>query len=448
MGPHLSSLRLKNFKCFKKASFSFGKITLITGPNSSGKSSVIYGLLGALQTDSFPFTFSPNGDLINLGDFEEIAFNHTARSFGLGLDFSDGTSVDAEFKCTNGAPDLKKLQARTPGLHLSVQRPSRGSAYELRYRQVKDEDEDTEKFGKQFGSAFKIFMAEFSRELESDGKNAKKRAKVLAGFSWENAGASGRKTLVDIERPTEHLRSNFPLWQRTHKIEQTGKVFRNQCNYISAFRLPPERTYYARTRSTLKVEKYGENAIDQVLRWVERVPAKITLLNSALQKLQISDSLGIIRHGGGRFEVRVKTDASGVQCSLPDVGFGVSQFLPIIVADLQLPDGGTLIVSQPEIHLHPSSQAEYADYIVGESSSGKRRYIIETHSEYLINRLRLRIAKGDIDPKDVKVYFITSKKGNASVNEVTLEKDGRITGAPADFFSTYLLDTLELAMES
>ena len=74
-------LALKNFKCFKEVDVSFSKITLLTGENSSGKSSLIYGLLAALQSinpigESFPYYLSLNGKYINMGGFKDVSFNH------------------------------------------------------------------------------------------------------------------------------------------------------------------------------------------------------------------------------------------------------------------------------------------------------------------------------------------------------------------------------------
>src|SRR5213075_2464533 len=96
-----------------------------------------------------------------------------------------------------------------------------------------------------------------------------------------------------------------------------------------------------------------------------------------------------------------------IDSALPDVGFGVSQFLPLLVADLQLGKHSTFMTSQPEIHLHPRIQAEYVNHLVQSAKSNDKRYVIETHSEYLLNRFRLLITKGKIKPEDVAVYYLT-----------------------------------------
>ena len=90
-------LALKNFKCFKEVDVSFSKITLLTGENSSGKSSLIYGILAPLQSvntnsiSSFPLYLSLNGNYANMGGFEEVSFNHNLNSC---LDISINLSFD------------------------------------------------------------------------------------------------------------------------------------------------------------------------------------------------------------------------------------------------------------------------------------------------------------------------------------------------------------------
>jgi predicted ATP-dependent endonuclease of OLD family len=72
----INKITLKNFKCFKETEIHLPKITLLTGANSSGKSSLPYAILAVFQSKNFPLYFSPNGKYVNMGDFEEISFNH------------------------------------------------------------------------------------------------------------------------------------------------------------------------------------------------------------------------------------------------------------------------------------------------------------------------------------------------------------------------------------
>jgi predicted ATPase len=153
------------------------------------------------------------------------------------------------------------------------------------------------------------------------------------------------------------------------------------------------------------------------------------------------------RIGGGQFKVDVTIHKDGPKALLCDVGFGISQMLPIIVGDIELGKESTLFSAQPEIHLHPNAQANYADYLVGQIAQNKN-YIVETHSEYLLNRIRLAIVKGQLKEEDVRVYYLSQERDATKLCPVVFSKNGQIVGAPSDFFETYMIDVMNIAMEA
>jgi len=222
--------------------------------------------------------------------------------------------------------------------------------------------------------------------------------------------------------------------------------FLEDLNFIGPFRLAPERTYYQKAKADEKVGMNGEGYIDQILEWEHQKAPQFKKLISILNDLELIDSLKTQQLKGGRFEVNVKTKSKGVWASLADVGFGISQFLPVIVADLQLPNNSTLLVAQPEIHLHPSIQASLADYFVNQIIETGNQYIIETHSEYLLNRFRLDIVKGKLDPADISVYYFEPSPKGSITYRIEFTKDGQIKNAPKGFFDTYMIDTMDIAL--
>src|SRR5260370_12040232 len=215
-----------------------------------------------------------------------------------------------------------------------------------------------------------------------------------------------------------------------------------QFNYISSFRHPPERTYYRKTKGTVKVGRYGENHIDQLIDWEQSKSKQFRILVKSLQDLKLLNEIQTKTFPGGRFDIKVKPSHASVDSSLIDVGFGVSQFLPIIVADLQLEKGATIAISQPEIHLHPSAQSLLGEYFFRNVTDNEKRYIIETHSEYLINKFRVLIARGDLKSDDANVYYFRKTSDRSESFRITFTKDGKIEGAPKDFFDTYMCDVI------
>jgi predicted ATPase len=126
----------------------------------------------------------------------------------------------------------------------------------------------------------------------------------------------------------------------------------------------------------------------------------------------------------------------GEERDLPDVGFGISQLLPIVVAGLKLPKGGLLVVEQPESQLHPRAQSVLGDFFCSLILS-ERRVLVETHSDALIDRLRLRIATNmDLEPS-IGVYSIGEPCDGAcdEPKELKLTEEGELRW-PAGFMAT------------
>ena len=120
---------------------------------------------------------------------------------------------------------------------------------------------------------------------------------------------------------------------------------------------------------------------------------------------------------------------------LTNVGVGVSQVLPSVVMGLLSPPGSTLLMEQPELHLHPKVQAILGDFLIGLARNG-RQCIVETHSEYLVNRLRRRIAEapGDSVQKLIQIYFVERIGGRSVFRAVEPNDYGAIPDWPKGFF--------------
>ena len=128
--------------------------------------------------------------------------------------------------------------------------------------------------------------------------------------------------------------------------------------------------------------------------------------------------------------------------TLQDVGFGISQVFPVYLESLRMELGETLILEQPEIHLHPSMQSKLADFLLCMAVSGKN-FIIETHSEHLVDRLCLRIAQ---DPDDkikdlVSMVFIENTPAfpndtfrGSLITKLKIDEYGDIENWPVGFF--------------
>ena len=137
---------------------------------------------------------------------------------------------------------------------------------------------------------------------------------------------------------------------------------------------------------------------------------------------------------GYKIDVRLSGERSE---NLPNVGVGVSQVLPILVSALLSREKSVLIYEQPELHLHPKTQAMLADFFFSLTLTG-RQCIIETHSEHIVNRLRYLAARhrGDVNPisRDTAIYFASKENEQSQYKKIPINQFGDIEEWPKDFF--------------
>lgn len=464
---YLEKLTLSNFKCFAHQELPLGKITLLLGANSTGKSSLLYGILAALQSDQFPLALSANGALVNLGDFKSISYGHNKdHQVAVGLQFSGHFLGNVLFSGSfhrslkTGMPVVSSAEISDPSFAVRVSQTERKAEQAKRYKAewtyIVDRDPHR-KLALESAGAKEFYQAlgRFMREAQ------KVSAKSKAAATPE-ATEEGTFDPLALPPPSGHYAFAGPseffkrlaqpryllLGSHLGGLTSTLVDFRSAFNYIGSFRLEPQRSYYQVSKGDLKVRRDGQNYIEQIAEWQEQGAPQLTQLKRALRLLRLLSSVRTTRLRSGIFEVNVQPHNSTMSVSLADVGFGIGQLLPILVADLQLPKGSTLAVSQPEIHLHPSAQADFADYLVRRVRATKNRYLIETHSEYFFNRLRVRVAQGTLSPDDLSVIYLCNDGIQSTTYPLTFGVNGRIEGAPKEFFQTYAHDVMNIVLNA
>ena len=141
-----------------------------------------------------------------------------------------------------------------------------------------------------------------------------------------------------------------------------------------------------------------------------------------------------IARGTNLYRAIVKTSSSVVTTSLTDIGFGVSQVLPVLMLLYYVPEGSTVLLEQPEIYLHPSVQSDLADVMLNVADVRNVQIVVESHSEHLMRRLQRRVAEQEASSEDVKLYFVSSNRGKACSSELLLNQWGEIENWPENFF--------------
>ncbi len=137
------------------------------------------------------------------------------------------------------------------------------------------------------------------------------------------------------------------------------------------------------------------------------------------------------------FQIRVKI--SGPAFNLVDVGYGVSQALPIIVDSLREEVGSTFLLQQPEVHLHPKAQAQLGSFLALIAKQQKKRFLIETHSDYLVDRIRMDIRDHNyLTADDVSILYFERQNGGVKIHALELDEFGNIVNPPSGYRQFFL----------
>ena len=219
-------------------------------------------------------------------------------------------------------------------------------------------------------------------------------------------------------------------------------------HYLGPLREYPKREYQWSGASPMTVGYRGENTVNAILAATFRNETR-TIPSSDdaksfqeviaywLKELNLIYEFYIkeIAEGTNLFRAIVKRDKESPEVFLTDVGFGVSQVLPALVLLYYVPEGSTVLMEQPEIHLHPSVQSGLADVILQVANHRNIQVIIESHSEHLLRRFQRRIAEEQYPAKELKLYFCDSVQGVSKLSDLDIDLFGEIRNWPENFLA-------------
>jgi predicted ATPase len=239
------------------------------------------------------------------------------------------------------------------------------------------------------------------------------------------------------------------------------KLFRSLF-YLGPLRTKAERLYSWTGIEPESVGPAGENTVAAILAarhrsislgYKQRGKPFAEIIALKLKEMGLIEEFKVNPTSEQRqeYEVKVCTRGSKDWVDLPDVGFGISQVLPVLVQCFYAPHDSIIIMEQPEIHLHPSAQSALADVmidVINARENGADRniqLIIETHSEHFLRRLQRRIAEDAISREKVAAYFANITRTPAKLEPLKIDTFGHIQNWPENFFGDEMEDITEQA---
>ena len=449
----LTHLQIKNFKAWRDTGrMKLAPLTVIFGANSSGKSSLGHWLLALKQTASHSdrkcaLYLGDEHAPVDLGLYKDCVYGHNLQQ---DLEFTLGWSMPQPLEVSNALNSKETYQGKQLELSATLHADD---ALQPRTRQfsyrLKDDDERETLFVRHgYDEKSKDYVVE-SRPL----RLARRQGRGWGAESPEKFYRFSDRTLSRFENAD--FLAEFAL--------ETERVLEH-VYYLGPLRNHPRRIYSWSGDMPRDVGAQGEYAIQALLAASERTlnrrkGQKVKFFKAFiadwLKDLGVIDTFSVqpIADGRKEYEVLIRTHPDLPEVKLTDVGFGMSQILPVLVQAFYAPANSVVWMEQPEMHLHPSVQANLADMFISAvqstDGSGSKdavrnvQFIIESHSEHFLNRLQRRVAEEQIRHLDVAIYFVDRDRQGAHLAPLRLNRFGEIENWPHDFFGDEMNDIAE-----
>jgi len=441
----MNKITLENFRCFRgKQEARLAPLTLLVGENSTGKTSflaLVRALWDAAYGNAVPdFKKSP----YDLGTFDEIA-HHRGGKGGRATSFW----VQLDDESPNGLIRYQITFGREGSAPIPMSRILEQNDIRVEHQRRGNNDFARLRLGLSKNGEWTWKSDDLTRARVADPQEY---IYPIDHFIWKVIhSASGNATRASRN-------NKVPNKQMTDEDLDRLKTFSNVLRIPSFIQRPfasapvrsePRRTYDP-ARPTSDPEGMGvpmylaEMHFHGGEEWAR--------LSSALNKFGkdagLFDEITVKRFAptlSSPFQLQVKKHGDkmkGPWRNLIDVGYGVSQALPIITELLRRNLSDTFLLQQPEVHLHPSAQAALGSLFCEIAGSG-RQLVVETHSDHLLERVRLDIrdGKSDLKPEDVSILYFERDDIEVNIRSLGLDKDGNILNAPPSYGKFFMEET-------
>ena len=375
----LTQIDLRHFKCFETLKLPLCPLTLLSGTNSSGKSSVIQALALLHQTmreHEWSSRLMLNGSAVRLGTAADVIDQIYGRR-GFGIALLDGT-VCFQWQFAGERDEMSMMVEKVQGGTSAGKARYVGGAESLRYL--------------------------LPVPCNGPGDSLTGRLRRLTYLTAERLG------------PREHYLLDDP--QLTPVVGPRGE--------------------YA-----VSVLHSGRDThVLEGLRSSDEPPSRLRQVRAGMRRFFPGCVLAVdpvLRANAVTLGIRISNDTEFLRPV--HIGFGLTQVLPIVVAAMSASKDDLLLIENPEVHLHPAGQAEMGRFLAEAAAAGVQ-VVIETHSDHVLNGIRRAVKSNTLRPDDVALHFFRPRRngeadGSAQVESPHLDADGNIDSWPDGFFDQF-----------
>ena len=434
----MNEMRLKNFRCFRdEQKARLAPLTLLVGENSTGKTSFM-AMIRILSGMAYGFR-NPDfkEDPYDLGSFDEIAHHRGARG-GRANEFEAGFRAKSRKKGPVSRFDFTfGKDGTTPA---TVRRGlSRGRTW------IDEAFAKNEPYLLRIGTSNGTWEMQVPRGVDVPFVSEEDMVVPPYYFLLGQLGSDREEDFVPI--------ASAPSFSSTDR-RRLNNLARSHLHLQRPFAGAPVRSKPRRTYDPSRPTPDPEG--DYVPMYLADVHSRNKQAWRGLKDLLedfgkasgLFDEISIKRLGNRDsepFQVQIRKfggGRKGPQRNLIDVGYGVSQVLPVVAELLREDTPDMFLLQQPEVHLHPSAQAALGNLFC-EVAGPDRQLVIETHSDYLMDRVRMSVRDGNskLKPDDVSILFFERDALDVNIHSLRIDEAGNIVGAPDGYRRFFMEET-------
>lgn len=432
---------LSDIRCFEgKQEFNLRPLTFLVGENSTGKSTLLgcIQILGDFLNSYYMENLDFNRAPYEMGAFADIVRKRNSNStqsnrFQLGFEFSSEDEenltilLDMRERKNISEPFISTFRIIFQDVEIYWKAAANRKSASPKV--VSMRPKGNRKIFKIEASNCAIFLRYLQPRLFPD--------------DFDDESKDRMKLINVLENKVKRDERNFS--GSYGEIVSSYRSF--EFKSIAPIRSKPQRTYNPVSESQ---DAEGNEMAASLVNLYRSDRTKWNKLKSNLEEFGKSSGLfkeinvrTFSESAGDPFQIQFKVhDESMV--NLIDIGYGVSQILPILVRIFDRETSPTFLMQQPELQLHPRAQAEFVSLLIKLYKDVSHSYIIETHSDAMINRARIEIMKGKISPNDVSLIYFEPGENGVKVHNIEFDDQANMLSVPQGFRSFFLKESNRL----